>query len=169
MSKPLIIRDEVFEYPTTGDSNYGEEASNWAEAVTDVLAEITGPGDIPTSEYTLTGTDNNGFIEGTIQKLVFDTSYVQSIEVSGFFKKTYEDQSYKIENFKMEGIYNLSTNEFIVSTYYIGDDTKTEIDINPSGQGIFSYNNETNIGGSLVETVTIKYSAKTKIDESFFE
>jgi len=165
MSKPLIIRDEVFDYPDTGDSNYGEEASNWAEAVTDVLSEITGPGDIPSSEYVLSGTDVNGFIEGTIQKLVFDTSYVQSIDVTGFFRKTYTSGGYKIENFRMEGVYNLSTNQFIVSIYYVGDDTKTELDINPSGLGTFRYDNE----GGTVASVSIKYSAKTKIDEAFFE
>jgi len=83
MSKNYIVKDEIYEYPDTGDINYGEEATGWAGAITEIAAEVSGPGDIATTKTTLVGSDTGTHIEGVITNMLFDTAFVQSIIVTG--------------------------------------------------------------------------------------
>jgi hypothetical protein len=163
MSKKLVVREEVFEYPDTGDINYGEEATGWAEEITDIAAEISGPGDIPTTEVVLTGTLNGDFVEGNVTGLNFDTSFVQRILVEGFITRNFVGGGTptRVESFVIEGAYNGSV--FNITTEFSGDDCEVEFDTN-GGQLTFSY---LNIAGT--DEVRVKYKAKAIIDESFFE
>jgi hypothetical protein len=164
MSKTLIIGDEAYEYPDTGDINYGEEATGWAEAVTDSLSEIANAGDIATTTANLKqdGTVNGSFVEGNVRNLLFDTAFVQKIDVSGFVKKTYTDSTPdRLEEVQIRGVFNGS--DLLISASFVGDDTEIEFDTN-GGQVTFKYVNEVNI-----DTFTMKFNAKAIIDESFFE
>jgi len=174
MSKPLIIGDEIYNYPTTGEANYGEEATGWAEAATGVIAEVSGPGDIPTTETTLVGVLASGRYDGDITGLSFDTAYVQSIEVRGHITRTFTDATpTQVEYFNVEGAYNGTVINF--SEDFSGDDTELEFSTN-GGQFRFSYLEihpdqvTDDMGGTVdtTDTVTIKYSASVKVDESFF-
>lgn len=163
MSKPLIIGDEIYNYPTTGEINYGEEATGWAEDATGVLAEVSGPGDIPTTKQNLVGTLNvsTNRYEGSIVNLKFDTAYIQSIEVTGHITRTYQDATPdQVEYFSIQGAYNGTVINFSVD--YSGDDT--ELEFTESG-GLFSFS-YLNIADT--DTVVIKYAAKAKFDEDFF-
>lgn len=161
MSKPLIIGDEIYNYPTTGEANYGEDATGWAEAATDVLAEVSGPGDIPTTETALIGILVSGRYEGDITGLSFDTAYVQDIEIKGHITRTFTDATpTQVEYFNVNGVFNGT--EISFSSDYTGDDTEFEFEVS-GGQFRFSYLDVTN-----TDTVTIKFSASVKVDESFF-
>ena len=163
MSKPLVIGDEIYNYPTTGEINYGEDATGWAEAATGVIAEVSGPGDIPTTEVTLSdkGATVSGRYEGNIVNLSFDTAYVQSIKIGGHITRTYTDATPdQVEYFEVKASYNGSDINFSVD--YTGDDTEFEFGVT-AGQFTFSY-----LETVVDELVTIKYSAKTKVDEAFF-
>jgi hypothetical protein len=46
MSITLTVGGVSYEYPTQGEDNWGEEATNWAEAVTEQLNSIITSGDI---------------------------------------------------------------------------------------------------------------------------
>jgi len=162
MSKTLTVRDEVFKYPDVGDSNYAEEATGWAEEVTDVLTNVSGPGDIATTELTLSGTDTGTHIEGTITGMLFDTAFVQSIEVTGFITRTYTDATPdQVERFVIEGAYNGTTLNF--SEEFVGDDTELNFTVT-GGQFGFSYLKIAN-----TDTVTIKFEGNAFINEGFFE
>ena len=162
MSKILVIGDEVFEYPDTGDINYGEEATGWAEKATTVLAEVRGPGDISTTEVTLIGTDTGTHIEGSVTNFKFDTAYVQSIDASGFITRTYSDLTpTKVEEFTIKGAYNGT--DLNITVDYSGDDTDLEFGV-VGGQITFSY---LKVVGT--DTVKMKFSAKAKVDETYFE
>jgi hypothetical protein len=162
MSTPRILGDEVYQYPDTGDINYGEEASGWVEGATDILNEFSGPGDIPTTEVNLIGATVVDRKEGNITNLIFDTAYVQSITVTGFITRTYTDATpTQVESFTIDGVYNGT--DILFSPEYTGDDTEFEF-YTTGGQFGFSYLIIAN-----TDTVTIKYSAKAKIDESYFE
>lgn len=162
MSKNLIVRDEVFEYPDTGDINYGEEATGWAEAITSIAREISGPGDIPTTEVQLIGTLNGNFVEGNVNRLVFDTSFVQRIEVIGFLTRSFVNGDPDlVEEFQIKGVYNGS--QFNITVEFAGDDTEVEFDTN-GGQVTFRYLDIAN-----TDQVRMKYNAKAIIDETFFE
>ena len=162
MTKKLVIESEVYEYPDQGDVNYGEEATNWAEAVTDVLATVRGPGDISTTEVNLTGTLVGDRKEGNITNLKFDTAFVQDIKVEGFITRTYTDLTpTKVEHFDLQGAYNGT--DFNFSVDFSGDDTDFEFGV-VGGQFTFSYLDTAN-----TDIVKIKFSAKAKIDETYFE
>jgi hypothetical protein len=161
MPKNLIVVDEIYEYPVTGDNNYGEEATGWAEAATSVLAQISGPGDIPTTETNLLGISSGGYVTGDITNLSFDTAYVQSIIITGHITRTYTDATpTQVEAFSIEGVYNGTEINF--STDLSGDDTELEFDVN-GGQFRFKY---LEIAGT--DTVVAKFSAAAKVDESYF-
>lgn len=154
MTKRLQVGDEIFNYPTTGDSNYGESATAWATAVTDVLTNVIGPGDILTQQTELVGASGN------VSGLVFDVSFVQRIVVEGFISRETQIDPMtvekKIESFMIEGVYNGA--DFIYSVEYVGDDTLVELSFT-GGQCTFT---QTVIPDS---TVTIKFKAKSIIDE----
>lgn len=162
MSKNLTIRDEVYPYPTTGDSNYGEAATGWAEDVTDVLSDITGPGDIPTTEIVLVGTSDGTHTTGTITNFVYDTNFVQNIEATGFITRTYTDATPdELESFVIVG--NFDGSEINFSVEFTGADTEFEFTVS-GGQFGFKYLDKAN-----TDQVTIKFRSSVIIDESFFE
>jgi len=167
MSIKLTLGDDVYDYPTTGTINYGEEATNWAEKVSVILRQISGPGDIPLTEKNLIGTDTGTEVTGNIVDLIFDITFTQSIEVNGFLTRTYFDTTPvseqipdQVEQFTIKGAYNGTEINFSVD--YSGDDTEVEFSV-VGGQFKFTYLKITN-----TETVKIKYSAKAIVDESFF-
>tara|TARA_R110000850_G_scaffold102504_4_gene211769 strand:+ start:935 stop:1423 length:489 start_codon:yes stop_codon:yes gene_type:complete len=161
MSKPLILGDEIYNYPTTGEINYGEEATGWAEDATKILGEVSGPGDIPTTEVTLVGTDDGTHINGVVTNMLFDTAFVQSMDITGFITRTYTDATpTQVEEFSIKGVYNGT--DILFSVDYTGDDAELEFST-VGGQFNFKY-----LKITATDQVTIKYSAKAKIDESFF-
>lgn len=159
-SKKLTIGSQVFDYPITGTGNYGEEATAWAEAASEVLAEVKGPGDISITETLLSGTLSSGYVTGNISGLVFDTSFVQRIYITGIITRTFTDVSGLpdlVESFSIEGAYNGS--EFNFSQIFDGDDTDVEFTVT-GGQFGFKY---LDVADTL--QVSIKYKASTVIDK----
>lgn len=148
-SKKLTIGSQVFDYPITGTGNYGEEATAWAEAASEVLAEVKGPGDLSITETLLTGTSGN------ISGLVFDISFVQRIYITGIITRSFSGLPDLVESFSIEGAYNGS--EFNFSQVFDGDDTDVEFTVTG---GQFGY-----ISVAVPDTlqVSLKYQAKTVI------
>lgn len=56
MARELIVGGTPFQYPETGNENWGEEATDWAEAVTDLLGSLIPAGFI--GETTVSIGDN---------------------------------------------------------------------------------------------------------------
>lgn len=87
MTKKLIIGNEEFLYPVEGDSpisDWGNSATDWATAVTDVLGTIYGPNDISLSTYPLA---NNIITPTNIVGLKFSTTTVLSAKVEYTIKR----------------------------------------------------------------------------------
>ena len=128
-SKKLQVGNDIFDYPVTGSSNYGEEATGWADAITEAVKEIKGPGDISTTETILSGTDNlDGTSTGFVSGLQFDTSFVQRISVTGIITREYtvaSGKSREVESFVIEGAYNGV--EFNITEEMAGDDTEVTL------------------------------------------
>ena len=75
MSKELTVAGDVFNYPENRESpGWGEEASSWAEAVTDVLANVAGEGDILQTSASLS---NNIAALTSINGFAFDPAVVR--------------------------------------------------------------------------------------------
>lgn len=163
-TKKLQVVNEEFDYPITGSSNYGEEATGWAEAVTEVLKEVSGPGDISTRPGTLELFAGNEYSTGIIEGLIFDPLYVQKVEVKGILTRDFTDGSSYIESFTIEGV--LKGSIFDIQSEFVGDDTEVSF-YTTSGQ--FYYKALTEIPNKTTQSLNIKFSAKALIDEEVFE
>lgn len=153
MTKKLTVGTESYDYPITGDENYGQDASGWAESITEAVAEIFGPGDIRTTETLLL---NN--TTGDITGLSFDTGFVQRIQVRGLITRKFNSSSTQTEAFVVEGSYNGV--ELNITVDYSGEDTKVSLFTNG---GQFRYTSE-----DVPDTseLSVKFNATTIIDES---
>lgn len=152
MPKLLQIGNQTFEYPEQGDGVWGEEATAWAEAVTDALATVQGPEDILLTEALLT----NGS-SGNISGLAFDTSTVQQIVVEGLIVRTYIDATpTEAEAVIAVGAYNGTT--FNLSVEMTGNDTGVTIDVDNSGQFTYIAENKVN-----TDSIVIKFKGKAII------
>jgi hypothetical protein len=78
MSVVLTIAGQTFDYPTTGDDGWGEEASNWALAVSTQLLQRTG------GSFSLTNDVNFGASFATIQTYLKSRS--STIASAGFVR-----------------------------------------------------------------------------------
>lgn len=157
MAITLQVGNEFFEYPETGSLNYGEDASGWAEAVSEALTTVFGPGDIRTTEISLVGASGN------VAGLLFNTSFVQRIVVEGIITRTTNNpdptpDTIITESVTIDGAFNGS--DFNISVKTTGDDTGVTFDVNNSGQ--FTFQAEV-IPDS---TVTFKFKGSAIVDES---
>ena len=155
MSKKLTIGSDSFDYPVTGSSNYGEEATGWAEAVTDAVSEIRGPGDISTTTKELIG------LSAPIPELLFDTAFVQRIEVTGILIREFTEGSGKsrqVESFSVEGAFNGV--EFNITQEFSGDDTQVSFSM-IGGQFQFTSENVPDTA-----SLRIKFKGKAIVDEN---
>ena len=168
-TKKLQVVNEEFDYPITGSSDYGEEATGWAEAVTEVLKEVSGPGDISTRSDILGLNDldpeDPNYSVGLIKGLKFDPLYVQKVDIKGIITREFSDNTSYIESFNIEGV--LKGSVFDIQSEFVGDDTEVSF-YTVSGQFYYRALN-TDIDGKSTQNLTIKFSAKALIDEDVFE
>ena len=148
MSRKLVVNGTVFEYPTTGGYNWGEESSDWAAEVTEVLNTLSGPEDIQTSEATLS---NGG--SGNVTGLSFNASLVQQISIKAVVTRTFTDATpTRTEAFDMTGAYNGSS--FVLgydSVSVESQDSGVSFDINSSGQVTYVANSVANTDSLIVK------------------
>ena len=150
MSKKLIVNGTVFEYPTTGSYNWGEEAASWAEEVTTVLGTLSGPEDIQTSEATLS---NGG--SGNVPGLSFNSGVVQQIYVQVVVTRTYTDITpTETESFILQGAYNGAS--FVISSESVaaGNSCGVVFDIDNTGQITYVAESKAN-----TDSINIKFKA----------
>lgn len=153
MPKNLQIGSTVFEYPEQGDkAGWGEEATSWAEAVTDALQTVQGPNDILTTSATLL---NNQTTPANIPGLNFDVSEVQAIDIKYLIIRTFDAGATTItEAGRILGSYNGS--EFTISVETDGNDSGFDITVLNSGQFQYTTSDLANHVSSL-----IRFEAKT--------
>lgn len=88
MSISLTIGNETFEYPENGSNpqaQWGEEATGWAEAVTELLNNIQSPNDVSLTTFTL---NDNVTTETNIVGLAFSTTAVSHVNVEYVIERT---------------------------------------------------------------------------------
>lgn len=147
MSKILQVGNDVFEYPQQGTgAGHGEEATAWAEAVTETLANVRGPNDILLTTANLA---NAVAIPAIIPGLTFNTGQVQHINVEFLIKREYELGSLVlVESGKIYGSFDGS--DFKISVESTGDDTGIELDITAGGQFTYTSSDLNNHVSSII-------------------
>jgi hypothetical protein len=156
MSRNLQIGNDIYPFPDEGENpSYGEDVTEWAQAVTDALENVQGPNDILLSSATL---NNNQTTYEDVNGLVFNTGEVQAIEIDYFVVRTYDAGVTVIaESGKMIGNYNGSV--FVISVENVGD-AGVDFDITNAGQVQYISSDLANHVSSVM-----KYKAKT-IDQA---
>lgn len=136
MPRNLTIGNEVFEFPEVGENaGYGSEVTDWAQAVTDALANVQKPNDILTTSATI---NNNQSIATNIPGFSFSTAEVIAIDCRFFIKRvTTGPNATYVEVGYIEGYFDGSNwGISIRSTGHAGveGDIGVELSILPSGQ-----------------------------------
>ena len=151
MTKRLQIGKEVFDYPQQGTgAGYGEDATAWAEQVTKVLAEFSGPNDILLTQANLS---NNQITPANITGLLFDLGRVQHVIIEFLIKIIYHPTliplttAIKLESGQIIG--NYDGIDFIINTRSAGEAGVT-IGVNNLGQFTYTSDNLTNHEESVI-------------------
>lgn len=130
MPKKLIVGNEEFEFPLSGQSpGYASEITDWAEAVTDALTNVQKPNDILTTTAAI---NNNVSTPTNIPGFSFSTAEVIAIDCRYFIKRTTTSPNFTVtEVGYIEGYYD-GTN-WGISIRSTGD-SGVELSITPAGQ-----------------------------------
>lgn len=135
MSKTLQIGNSLFEYPENGEqAGWGEEASNWAEAVTDAISNIQGPNNISITTFSLT---NNQSTAADIIGLNFNVSSggILSVNIEYMVERIYDSGSSTIaEAGKISGLWDGSN--FSITREAVGN---ADVEITVQNNGQFQY------------------------------
>lgn len=80
MAKTLTVNSIPFNYPTSGDEpGWGGQSTDWASAVTDVLADLVGPNDILETAFNIA---NNQTSFADVTGLVFNAASVRAADIT---------------------------------------------------------------------------------------
>ena len=90
--RKLNVRGTIYNYPENGEDRgaWGNEAVDWAEAVTDNLDLIIGANDILQTSFSI---ENNIALDTIIRGLYFNANNVSAAEVLYSIKRTTDTQT----------------------------------------------------------------------------
>jgi hypothetical protein len=150
MSKTLTVGNETFEYPTQGTNPaWGEQTSDWAEAISETVATLRGPNDIVLTTAPIL--DNQSF-PVDVNGLSFDTADVRSIDVSYIVNRSDGTLTFAEEG-SMRGVYNGTGWDF---AYKHTGDAGMYFSITAAGQVQYQ---SSSVGG--IYTGSIKFKGST--------
>jgi len=157
MARNLIVDNTTYVYPDPGeDPGWGESASDWAEAVTDVLASLLSSGDILETTFNVA---NNISSPTNVTGLAFNTGTVRSAVITySIYRVSSTTTSGKAETGTLYIVYDNSAssgNKFLLTQEATGNSGVT-FDITDAGQ--FTYIS-TDIGATSYSG-TMRFTAK---------
>lgn len=150
MARDLTVLNNTYSYPDAGENpRWGEDATEWAQAVTNSLADIQNPYDILLTSFDV---DDNITTFTDIPGFTFDSSAVRSFRAE--FNVLRSDGSIdSAEAGIMQGIYNGS--DWEITTEKAGE---AGMDYNITSAGQMQYKSSS-IGGSY--SGIMKFKART--------
>lgn len=154
MAKNLQVGNDVYSYPENNENpGWGEDATAWAEAVSDALATVQGPNDIPLTTSTLS---NNQTTFADIPSFELNAANVQAFSAEYLVIREYDPGSGAItvtESGTIRGNYD-------GSDFYISVDNERDagITFEITSAGKLQYKT-TDLTGHV--SSTIKFKAKT--------
>lgn len=154
----LTIKGNVYDYPSTGTPpGWGEGATDWAQAVTNVLSTLLAPGDILQSSFAI---DNKTLSYTNINLLSFDGAVVRAANVSyAIYRTSSTNLSGKVEQGTLFLTYDnaaASGSKWIISRQNSGE---SGVSFNCTDAGQVQYIS-TDIGATSYSGI-IKFSART--------
>ena len=143
MSRILTVLGTPYNYPDTGDTRWGDDASEWAQAVTDVVSTLAPPGFIPLTSFdVLDNVSSFADVEGAL----FDSTVVQSFAMR--YSVTRSDGSVQYtESGVIEGVFNGTDWDYNINL--IGD-AQVEFQVTAGGQVQYT---SSSLGGTYTGTM----------------
>lgn len=146
MAIPLTIRGKTFNYPTQGeDPIWGEDGTDWAVEVTEVLGDLISDGDILQTTFSIV---NNQTTPADVVGLLIDTGVVRSAIIDySVYRVSDTNPSGNAENGTIFAVYDNSAssgNKWKISIEHNGN-AGINLDITDLGQ--FTYTS-TDIGAA---------------------
>lgn len=140
MSRDLTVRNTTYKYPEQGeDPKWGENAVDWAEAVTNVLATVVGANDILSSSFTVANNTTS-----TVTNLALDPATVRSAVVEyDIYRVTDSTTSGKSESglILLEYDTNASSGNKWLMTQFSNGDAGVTFDMDDDGQMDYTSSN----------------------------
>lgn len=157
MSRVLVVDNVSYNYPDPGeDPGWGENASDWASAVTEVLASLLSSGDILETTFNIS---NNISSPTNVTGLAFNTGTVRSAVITySIYRISSTTTSGKAETGTINIVYDNSAssgNKFLMTQEATGNSGVT---FNITDAGQFTYIS-TDIGATSYSG-TMKFVAK---------
>lgn len=138
----LLVNNEVYAYPDPGtEPGWGTDATGWAEAVTEVLASLAGPGTINEVQSNI---ENNISIDTSVAGLIFASSLTQSAIVMYRIQRDSDSISPLIEAGRLDIVLNNGVWE-MSREITGGNPAGVSFDVDGTGQVVYQ---STNIAGA---------------------
>lgn len=158
MPVQLTVGNNTYNFPIQGeDPQWGSEATDWAQAVTDVLATLLAPGDILQTTATI---NNNVAVATNVNGLLFDPAQVRAANVDySVYRTSSTTLSGAAESGTIHLIYdnNASAGSKWTLSQRKNSDAGISFSITDTGQIQYM---SSNIGATSYSG-TMKFSAKT--------
>lgn len=161
MSTTFTVNGVPYIFPTEGTNpNWGEEVTVWGEAVTNLLATLSGDDDISRTTFTIA---NNQSTASNVNGLFFSTGTVRSGFITYSIYRLAEDGSGNTEKSEagiIRVMYNGDTGTWDLGQEFNGDGGVT-FTITPAGQLQYTSTNLT-AGTSYTGEMTFQAVAFTQ-------
>lgn len=144
----LQVGTEIFNYPDPGtEPGWGDDATGWAKAVTELLASIAGPGTINETQSNI---DNNIAVATDIAGMVFNSSQTKSAIVLYRIQRDTDSISPLTEMGQLNIVLDDGTWK-LTRMIIVGNDAGVLLDIDSTGQVQYTSSNlaGTNYTGSI--------------------
>lgn len=157
MPIPLTINGVTYNYPVNGENpEWGNDATDWAQAVTEVINLFVGPGDILDTPGVI---DNNISTPTNVNFLLFDTGTVRAANVDySVFRTSDANPSGYAESGTIFIVFDDSLNQWQLSQRTVGN---SGVVFNITNAGQFQYTS-TDIGSANYNGV-IRFRAKALV------
>lgn len=157
MPKTLIVNNTPYEYPTSGDEpGWGNDATGWAEGVTNVLSDLLGPNDLLETAFNIA---NNQVSVADVTGLILNAASVRAGEISYSIYRQTDTNSF-VETGKINVAYNNASpnpNKWELNQGSIVGNAGVVFTINNSGQIQYT---SSNVSGANY-TGTMKFRLKS--------
>jgi hypothetical protein len=128
----LTVNNQIFDYPDNGENpGWGEDATEWAQAVTDLLNTLQGANDIPLTQLTL----SDGVTDQDVVGLVFNLTQVKQFRVEYFIQRVGTNTS--VESGVIYGVWdgtNISISQDLATVDNASDEVGVTLTIDNTGQ-----------------------------------
>lgn len=141
-TQELIVNGAVFNYPKPGtEPGWGEDATDWAVAITDAVNSLLGEGDIIETTFQLT---NNQSIATDVNGLLFNNTTVRSAKID-YTVYINTSTNELIETGVLYLQWKSDSTTWVQSQSFVGDVSGLEFSITTGGQVQYT---TTNISGT---------------------